>query len=35
LPVCGFLSGTTNKQMDLTVTSTKSDDAARTYSVEA
>ncbi len=33
--VRGFLSGTVSKKMGLTVTSTKGDDGARTYSVEA
>ena len=33
--VRGFLSGTVSKKMGLTVTSTKDDDGARTYSVEA
>jgi hypothetical protein len=32
--VCGFLSGTVRKKMGLTVTSTKSEDGERTYSVE-
>jgi hypothetical protein len=33
--VRGFLSGTVRKKMGLTVTSTKSEDGERTYSVEA
>jgi hypothetical protein len=33
--VRGFLSGTVGKKMGLIVTSTKGDDGARTYSVEA
>ena len=33
--VRGFLSGTVGKKMGLTVTSTKSDDGERTYSVKA
>jgi hypothetical protein len=33
--VRGFLSGTIGKKMGLTVTSTKSDDGERTYSVKA
>ena len=33
--VRGFLSGTVGKKMGLTVTSTKGEDGARTYSVEA
>ena len=33
--VRGFLSGTVGKKMGLTVTSTKGDDGARTYSIEA
>jgi hypothetical protein len=33
--VRGFLSGTVRKKMGLTLTSTKSDDGERTYSVKA